>query len=88
MVLYWHSLQSILINPRKENNLKQLDDVLLWMSLNGWKLVSIRANTSGGGGNLSISTEISYYLSKEITLDDAARALFTEALRNVEKKSK
>jgi hypothetical protein len=78
------SLKSIaLANPRKDYDLHNVNHVLLWMSLNGWKLISVESNVTGGG---IVSTEINYYLSKEIYLDPATRALFMQNLLNSEKK--
>jgi len=77
------SLKTILIDPRKDDNIRSLSHVLLFMGLNGWKLVSIDANVTGGGMVSSTST---YYLSKEIYLDAAAHALFMQNLLNNGKK--
>jgi hypothetical protein len=78
------SLKSIAIaNPRKDYDLHNVNHVLLWMSLNGWKLISVESDVTGGG---MVSTQINYYLSKEIYLDPPARALFMQNVLNSEKK--
>ncbi len=77
------SLKQVLADPRKEFNLHDQDHVLLWMTNNGWKLVSVESNVTGGG---MVTTGFIYFLSREVYLDPAARALFKQNLLNSEKK--
>jgi hypothetical protein len=74
---------SILVDPRKDLNLRKLDHVLLYMFNNGWKLASIESNVTGGG---MVTSDIYYFLTKEIYLDNAAHALFMQNLLNSEKR--
>ena len=74
---------SLLVDPRKDLKLRKLDHVLLYMFNNGWKLVAIESNVTGGG---MVTTDTNYLLTKEIYLDAPARALFMEHLLNSEKK--
>jgi hypothetical protein len=73
----------VLVDVRKQFNLRDPDHVLLWMTMNGWKLISVQSNVTGGG---MISTNYIYRLSKEIYLDPAARDIFMQNLLNSEKK--
>jgi hypothetical protein len=71
---------SVLVDARKEPGLRNVDNVLLWMSLNGWKVITSEPYLSGGVAS-------SYLLSKDIWLDAAARASVMDKLANSEKKS-
>ena len=77
------SLKStLLIDPRKQVNLRNPLHVVLWMNENGWKLVTVISNVTSGG---MVTTEYGYFMSKQIYLDDAAAALFHQNLINSEK---
>jgi hypothetical protein len=69
---------AILIDYRKKYNIKKGDDVLLWMTLDGWKLVNAFT------GNVNSFTYLSYMLSREILLDEPAYILYVENLKNIE----
>ena len=75
---------SLLVDPRKQFKFRNAENVLLWMSLHGWKLVSAEASVGGIGGNVSSSTF--YLLSREINLDETARALLIQRLESIENK--
>jgi hypothetical protein len=69
------SIKSIvMINPRKDDNLKDPDDIVLFMGADGWRIASYdnRANL--------------YILSREITMDEPAWELYTQKLKGVEAK--
>ena len=65
----------VLVDPKKEFKFKYGNETLLWLAQNGWKIVSTITN----GGQSS-----SWLLSREISLDAAARALFMQNLENLE----
>ena len=67
----------VLVDPKKEYHFKHGNETLLWMAQNGWKIVSTTGN--------SYQTT-SWLLSREISLDAPARALFMEKLENLETK--
>jgi hypothetical protein len=72
----------LLVDPRKEFNLKDGNNILLWMEQQGWRLVGVDVSTSGGGNG--IASRSTYILAREIFLDDPARAIFLQRLQNLE----
>jgi hypothetical protein len=73
---------TLLVDVGKKLNTKDGNLVLLWLEQQGWKLLAVDPQTTGINGNVS-----SYYiLSKEINLDDSARALFLPKPENLNKK--
>lgn len=75
---------ALLVDPQVQFKFKQGNDVLLWMSLHGWKLMG--TETSVGGVNGNVNSSSFYLLSKEINLDEPARALLLQRLETVENK--
>jgi hypothetical protein len=71
----------ILVDPRKDFNMRDGNIILLWLEQRGWKLSAVDNTTSGFNGNTSSTT--TYVLSKEIYLDDAARDLFLRRLEEI-----
>lgn len=69
---------AILIDYKKKHNVKKGDDVLLWMTLDGWKLVNAFT------GNVNSFTYLSYMVSREISLDGPAYMLYVENLKHIE----
>jgi len=67
----------VLVDPKKQYHFKYGNETLLWMAQNGWKMVSTIA-TAG--------STTSWLLSREISLDAPARALFMQKLENLEMK--
>ena len=63
----------LLVDPRKEFNWKNGDLTLLWLEQQGWRVVAVGVMSS-------------YILSKEISLDDSARAIFLQRLQDFEAK--
>jgi hypothetical protein len=68
----------VLVDPKKEYHFKYGNETILWLAQNDWKIVS------SIGGNYGYSF---WLLSREISLDAPARALFMEKLENLEIKS-
>jgi hypothetical protein len=64
----------LLIDPKKTYGLKKPYDVLLWMSTNGWKLVTTALQSSY------------YMMSKDIYLDKPAYDLYISKLTSSNKK--
>ncbi len=75
---------NLLIDPRKNFNMRDGNNILLWLEQKGWKLMAVDNPTNGIGGNVSSSS--TYILSKELDLDDTARTLFLQKLENIENK--
>jgi len=69
----------VLVDPKKEFHFKYGNETLLWLAQNDWKIVS---SLGGNNGNSF------WLLSREISLDAPARALFMEKLENLEIKAK
>jgi hypothetical protein len=67
---------AVMIWPNKEHKIRLAEDALIWMELNGWKALNAFPNNG----------MTTYFLSREIYLDEAARKLFIEKLENVSKK--
>jgi len=65
----------VLVDPKKLYHFKHGNETLLWMAQNDWKIISVI--TVGGWSS-------SWLLSREISLDAAARALFMQNLENLE----
>ena len=76
---------NLLVDPRQKFNLRECNNVLLWLEQRGWKLVAVDA---GNGSFGNIPGNSIYILSKDIYLDDAARTLFLQKLENIENKRK
>src|SRR5258707_1486293 len=76
---------NLVIDPRKNFNMRDGNNILLWLEQKGWKLMAVDNPTNGIGGNVSSSS--TYILSKELDLDDTARTLFLQKLENIENKS-
>jgi len=72
----------ILIDPKKTYNLRKSAHVLLWMSNNGWKLVSAMIEVQGG------SSFDGYLMSKDIYLTNAAYTIYVYHVTNSEVKAK
>jgi hypothetical protein len=68
---------TLLVDPKKDHKFKNDMNVLMWMSLHGWNLRSILSNDRN---------YVHYLLSRDIELDDNARALFAASLENQVKK--
>ena len=69
----------VLVDPKKEYHFKHGNETILWLAQNGWKIVSsVGGNTVNGF----------WLLSRGISLDAPARALFMERLENLEVKPK
>src|ERR1700761_7024626 len=61
---------TLIIDPRKDLNLKKVNHVLLYLMNKGWKLVAEQSDVSGNG----IVTTTNYYvLTREIYLNPEAR---------------
>ncbi len=75
---------NLLIDPRKNFNMRDGNNILLWLEQKGWKLMAVDNPTNGIGGNVSSSS--TYILSKELDLDDSARTLFLQKLENIKNK--
>ena len=80
-VVYPKSLQKILpdsiraytlINPRRDYNIKDFDNVLLYMCANGWNIAGVD-NRRG-----------EYTITREITLDQKAWELYIAILKELE----
>src|ERR1700733_8445386 len=69
----------VLVDPKKLYHFKYGNETLLWMAQNGWKIVS---SIGGNNGNSF------WLLSREISLDAPARALFMQKLETLEVKPK
>lgn len=67
---------TVLIDYRKKYSFKKTEDLLLLMNLDGWKLASIMFDNGSSH----------FFLSREISLDGPAYQLYTEKLKNIEKK--
>jgi hypothetical protein len=67
----------VLIDPKKEFKFKYGNETLLWLAANNWKIVSTMGDKSG---------TTFWLLSREISLDAPARALFMQNLENLEVK--
>jgi hypothetical protein len=76
---------SLLVDPRKEFKFRNADNVILWMSLNDWKLICTEANVNGMPG-YPVTASANYLMSKEIVLDEVARAACLKGLETLEKK--
>jgi len=79
---------NLLVDPRQKFNLRENADILLWLEQQGWTIrtVTMPWTTVGIFGNLPYNSVC--ILSKEIYLDDAARALFLQKLEGIENKHK
>jgi len=75
----------LLVDPRTQYGIKKTDHTLLLMSTYGWKIASVIAVVSGGGGTFT-STSSEYLMSKDIYLSSSAYALYLNTLINIEKK--
>ncbi len=62
---------TVLINPRKDYKIKSLDDVLLFMGANGWKITSYDHRLD------------MYTLNREIYLDESAWEIYLEKLKDI-----
>ena len=69
---------NVLVDPKKIYNFKNGDETTLWMAQQGWKLIE----------EIHDAGDYLYILSKEISLDAPAHALFMQKLENVEAKPK
>lgn len=65
----------VLVDPKKMYKFKHGNETLLWLAQNSWKIISVVSNGGGSG---------SWLLSREISLDAPARALFMQKLENLE----
>ncbi|MBS1601747.1 MAG: hypothetical protein JST42_03695 [Bacteroidetes bacterium] len=74
---------AVLVYPAKDMRLRNWNDLALWMSLHGWKLASWDAEALGFTG--SVSTQSSLIFSRDIYLDEAARALVLDRVEKIEK---
>ena len=91
-VIYGHLAQllpdsiqaNLLIDPHDKFKMKDGNNILLWLEQQGWRLIGIDVAGAGVNGNADLSS--TYVMSKEIYLDDAARALFLQKLENIENK--
>jgi hypothetical protein len=63
----------LLVDPRKEFNWKNGDNTLLWLEQQGWRVVAVYSGSV-------------FLLSREISLDDSARAIFLQRLESLEAK--
>jgi hypothetical protein len=80
--LYPDSIKSaVMINYKKQYQLKNVNTVLLRMNLDGWKLITTVTNATGAYGNTNTFTQ--YLMSKEIVLDDAAMNLYIQNLKSL-----
>ena len=80
--LYPDSIKTaVMVNYKKQYQLKNINTLLLRMSLDGWKLVTTVVNASGFQGN--VSSSIKYIMSREILLDDAAMDLYVQNLKKL-----
>ena len=75
---------TLLVDPHKEFHMRDGNVILLWLEQRGWKLMATDNSASGTGGIVYSSS--SYIMSKEIYLDEAARALFLQKLEGIENK--
>ena len=69
---------NLLVDPRKKFNMRNFNKILLWLEQRGWKLMTVDISVSGFNGTAGSSS--TYIMSKDIYLDDAARALFMQKL--------
>jgi hypothetical protein len=69
---------TLLIDVHKKLNTSDGNLILLWLEQHGWKLLAVDPHTGALPSDL--------ILSKELDLDDAARALFLQKLENLNKK--
>lgn len=76
--------KDLLVDPRKEFNMRNEYNILLWLEQRGWKLVSVDDLATSSLGALYQSR--TFILSKEIYLDPSARAEFLQKLESLEKK--
>jgi len=65
----------VLVDPKKLYHFKYGNETLLWLAQHDWKIVS---SLGGNNGNNT------WLLSREISLDAPARALFMKKLENLE----
>jgi len=80
--LYPDSIKTaVMVDYKKQYQLKNTNTLLLRMSLDGWKLVTTVVNASGFQGN--VSSSIQYIMSREILLDDAAMDLYLQNLKKL-----
>ena len=70
----------ILIDPQKTPGLHKANHILLWMTANGWKLITSTGDVMRG------TSFPGYLMSKDIRLDSAAYAIYMYHLVNSEKK--
>lgn len=68
--------KTVMIDPRKDYELKNSDDVLLLMGADGWDISSVNDRTR------------MYTLCRKITLDETAWELYTEKIKSLEEKVK
>ncbi|MBN9295396.1 MAG: hypothetical protein J0I41_00225 [Filimonas sp.] len=80
--LYPDSIKSaVMIDYRKQYQVRNSNTLLLRMNLDGWKLVATVSDASGAFGNVNTFTQ--FLMSKEISLDDAAMKLYIERLNSL-----
>jgi hypothetical protein len=65
---------AIMINPRNDFNMKNIDDVTLFMGANGWRICSFDNKSNY------------YILSREITVDEPTWELYIQKLKSIEAK--
>jgi len=75
---------TLLVDPGKKFNMRDGNNILLWLEQRGWKFMGVDNTATGTGG--IVSSRSTYILSKELYLDDAARALFIQKLEIIESK--
>lgn len=77
---------AVLVNPSDDVRLRNWSDLALWMSLHGWKLSSWDSESGGSNGNVSSQSWLIF--SRDIYLDDSARALLLERVEKIESSGK
>ena len=73
---------TLLVDLRKKFNMRDGNNLLLWLEQQGWRLVGV--DVSAGGSNGNVSSSSTYILSKDIYLNDEARASFLQKLESIE----
>jgi len=73
---------AIIVYPEKGVRLRGWNDLALWMSLHGWNLAAWDAEASGNG---FVTSQSSLIFSRDIYLDEAARAQLLDRVEKIEK---
>lgn len=71
-------------SPKKVPGPVPQQKILLKMTLDGWKLVTVVTNAGGFNGN--VTSDILYLLRREINLDDSSFSFFVDKINSTGKK--